>query len=869
MKKIIYIILGLSLGLGFTVYGASVFQVVQGGTGRATLSPSQLIYGNNTGAVGSVATTTVTCAGSTSCTGFTVIGPNPITITSSGIGDPFLHPSAGTFATTTSAFSMPNSGFIGFMGNAVVDSTNYSLFGNTTLTLLNARSGASIGFRIANSDVANFTTTGGFGFGSTYYNLDPGQNKMIVEGGLGVGTSTPWKLLSVGSSNTGTFVISTSTSGCATFSSFGELYSTGVACGSGSGTSAYEIATDTAIAAPGFTYFEKTSGRTTIGSISTSTLAGYLFPFTSYGASTSTIIGFTNGLFSNASSTFGSTLFLPSLSQGILYTGTNGKVGTVATSSFSLSQFTNDLAALTATNASLTFSGSYNGSSARTVGLNLANTNTWSVLQNFNYSSSTVYSSFINASSTNFLGGGLTTCTGSNFLQYTSANFFLCTAGNAGTVTSITEGVGFLNRGISITTTGTLTPGIATSVNPTMGQLTYYTGVGDASNPVLVGSVATGTVSAGSSAITVTANRYAVGGALAIDCAVASASQAGCIPAASFSQFNSATTTFSTGLTYTLGTNAVTLTSPVLTTLGGTGQNTAYPINSIIASDASGNLKATTSLITLGSVLSTSTISNSIFLNNWFGVGTTTPRYALSLASSTAPQLYLGDGTSGLAGWTMRSAGNSFYISTTSATGLSTSTPAAVTINGAAGSAGYFFGTTSNSAATGIAAAGTMYLTGLTASAGTQTGILCLSATNEVINESVACVASAERFKQDIKPLNVGLSELLKLRPVSFEWKDSFNGNLKDNPNYSGVQYSLIADEVQKVDPHLVTIETASTTFDGVNYPAGTVHGLADTNHWVGFLVKSIQDLNSKVNFAYVLIGLLALWNLYLTFRKK
>lgn len=115
-------------------------------------------------------------------------------IDATGGTDPFTYPAA-TFATTTAALSLPNSGFVGFMGNVAVDTTNYSLFGNTTLTLLNARSGASIGFRIANANVANFTTTGGFAFGSTYYNLDPGQNKMIVESYLGVGTTTPrWPL---------------------------------------------------------------------------------------------------------------------------------------------------------------------------------------------------------------------------------------------------------------------------------------------------------------------------------------------------------------------------------------------------------------------------------------------------------------------------------------------------------------------------------------------------------------------------------------------------------------------------------------------------------------------------------------------------
>ena len=42
-----------------------------------------------------------------------------------------------------------------------------------------------------------------------------------------------------------------------------------------------------------------------------------------------------------------------------------------------------NLADLTATNGTLTFSGSYNGGTARTIGLNLGNANTWTALQNF------------------------------------------------------------------------------------------------------------------------------------------------------------------------------------------------------------------------------------------------------------------------------------------------------------------------------------------------------------------------------------------------------------------------------------------------------------------------------------------------------
>lgn len=50
------------------------------------------------------------------------------------------------------------------------------------------------------------------------------------------------------------------------------------------------------------------------------------------------------------------------------------------------------LAALTAANGTLTFSGSYDGSTARTVGLNLGNANTWTALQQFGNATSTQFS---------------------------------------------------------------------------------------------------------------------------------------------------------------------------------------------------------------------------------------------------------------------------------------------------------------------------------------------------------------------------------------------------------------------------------------------------------------------------------------------
>lgn len=104
-KKYLPILIALLL-IGTPVFALSIFTVFQGGTGRSTLPASQLIYGNGLNPVGSVATTSVTCSGSTTCTSFTAIGGAPITISSTaGTGDfPFTVNSWGNSTTSTLGF---------------------------------------------------------------------------------------------------------------------------------------------------------------------------------------------------------------------------------------------------------------------------------------------------------------------------------------------------------------------------------------------------------------------------------------------------------------------------------------------------------------------------------------------------------------------------------------------------------------------------------------------------------------------------------------------------------------------------------------------------------------------------------------------
>lgn len=288
---------------------------------------------------------------------------------------------------------------------------------------------------------------------------------------------------------------------------------------------------------------------------------------------------------------------------------------------------------------------------------------------------------------------------------------------------------------------------------------------------------------------------------------------------------------------------------------GGTGQTTFTSSQLLYGNGTAGLSGVATTSATLGLGLS--------------GILTTLNSGGTQSLSVATSSLYTG--TTGqfpyFSGTNTITATSSFFIATSGNIGIGSTTPyAEFSVNAPAGTAPYFsigsstaevlkvtpasapsLGVGTTSPWRTLSITGTVGFDGLTGSSGLQVGILCLSANKEVINESVACVASAARFKKDVQPLTVGLNEVMKLKPVSFLWKSDYNGALQNDPNFSGTQYSLIADEVQKVDPHLVSITTEQTTFEGKTYPAGTVQGLADTNHWVALFVKSIQDMEGQV----------------------
>ncbi len=88
--------------------------------------------------------------------------------------------------------------------------------------------------------------------------------------------------------------------------------------------------------------------------------------------------------------------------------------------------------------------------------------------------------------------------------------------------------------------------------------------------------------------------------------------------------------------------------------------------------------------------------------------------------------------------------------------------------------------------------------------------------------------SSDRRHKQDIEALNHGLEEVLRLRPVSFNWKESFNAHRS---------VGLIAQEVLPVLPEIVYADNDSAEASlNVSYTA-----------LVPVLINAIQELTQRV----------------------
>lgn len=141
-------------------------------------------------------------------------------------------------------------------------------------------------------------------------------------------------------------------------------------------------------------------------------------------------------------------------------------------------------------------------------------------------------------------------------------------------------------------------------------------------------------------------------------------------------------------------------------------------------------------------------------------------------------------------------------------------------------------GTPSTGAFTTLtASSATVTLPGLTATSAAQTGTVCSGAAGILtVDTTTTCLLSSLRWKEHIRPLDVGLDEVLRLTPVSYDLKPEFN------PAGLGRQVGLIAEDVQKVDSRLVGVGLDGLA-NGVRYQQLTA-----------LLVRGEQELLSEIH---------------------
>jgi hypothetical protein len=105
---------------------------------------------------------------------------------------------------------------------------------------------------------------------------------------------------------------------------------------------------------------------------------------------------------------------------------------------------------------------------------------------------------------------------------------------------------------------------------------------------------------------------------------------------------------------------------------------------------------------------------------------------------------------------------------------------------------------------------------------------------------------SDERIKKNIKPIDTALTDILKLKPVFY--------NYKGDEDTQALRAGFIAQEVQQVYPDIINES---------NMDSGDIKNLLglDMTNLVPYLVKAIQDLNKKVEEQSLIINQLILKN--------
>lgn len=143
-----------------------------------------------------------------------------------------------------------------------------------------------------------------------------------------------------------------------------------------------------------------------------------------------------------------------------------------------------------------------------------------------------------------------------------------------------------------------------------------------------------------------------------------------------------------------------------------------------------------------------------------------------------------------------------------------------------------------------IGQSGAITMPSLASSSAAQTGTVCwTTGGNLTVDTTVACLASTIKVKQNIVPLNIGMKEIMAMRPISYDLKPEFN------PEHLGRQVGLIAEEVALVDDRLIAKDEKGDP-RGVRYMQMTavlVKGMQEQQTMIKNLQRELKKLRVQV----------------------
>jgi hypothetical protein len=108
------------------------------------------------------------------------------------------------------------------------------------------------------------------------------------------------------------------------------------------------------------------------------------------------------------------------------------------------------------------------------------------------------------------------------------------------------------------------------------------------------------------------------------------------------------------------------------------------------------------------------------------------------------------------------------------------------------------------------------------------------------VTGQLGIIISSKRFKQDIHDMDAESDALMRLRPVTFRYKDAGSGA-------KGVQYGLIAEEVAAVYPQLA-VYGRDGEIESVQYhqlPAMLLNEMQKQHHTIQLLEERIAELET------------------------